>query len=705
MVTRYFIARGPTVQRCAVLFAIGFASCASAWAGEPVASARVTPITQIVYGGDAHFPPYEFLDQEGQPAGLNVDLIRAVGRAQGLDVRIELRSWKEIRAGLQNGQIDVAAMYRSPRRAREVDFAIPHELVYHEMFIRRGTPALNSLAHLKGRRVLVEKDTFAEDALMEMGYDRELQSVTSEPEALSVLAAGGGDVAIVTQTPGRPFQERLALADKITATGPPVLLAEYAFVTCKGRRDLVEILNQGVAAVKADGQYDRIFNHWIRPDLSARLARQIGWAVVVTLAVFFAGAGWNYSLRRRVARQTEALRREFQEKEQAQAALAESERFLRQSQKMEAVGCMAGGIAHDFNNILTIILNYGYFVRAELVAENLATASADEILAATERAGRLTKQLLAFSRAMPMKIELLDLCEVTQEMNTMIQRLVGEHICMELVVASEPVVVEADLVDIEQMLLNLAANARDAMPDGGKLTLTIAGRTLPAGNPLSLAAGDYAAVVVADNGLGMSSEMLEKIFDPFFTTKQVGHGTGLGLAIVFANVTKLGGKVTVTSAPAQGATFTLLLPRRHAVRSNPALSNRVEGIATGGRRQTVLLVEDDEALRHAARLALEQAGYQIIEAGDGMEALKVAAQNNLISIVVTDVVMPRRSGPQLVAELRARIPELCVLYVSGYVQKSEKIDVSPPHTAFLAKPYSPKDLVAAVQALSSAGSQ
>jgi two-component system cell cycle sensor histidine kinase/response regulator CckA len=188
----------------------------------------------------------------------------------------------------------------------------------------------------------------------------------------------------------------------------------------------------------------------------------------------------------------------------------------------------------------------------------------------------------------------------------------------------------------------------------------------------------------------MSSEMLEKIFDPFFTTKQVGHGTGLGLAIVFANATKLGGKVTATSAPAKGSTFTLLLPRRRMALSTPALSGSVERIATGGRRQTVLLVEDDEALRHAARLALEQAGYQIMEAVDGVEALKVAEQNNLISIVVTDVVMPQRSGPQLVAELRPRIPGLYVLYVSGYVQKKEKIDVSLPHTDFLAKPYTPR---------------
>ena len=704
MVPRYLTVRWPAVRIAVAGLIMGLAPGAGALTGELAALAFGMPVKYIVYGGDANFPPYEFLDEHGRPAGLNVDLIRAVAQAQGISVRIELRPWNKIRAGLAEGEIDVAAMYRSTQRAREVDFAIPHELIYHEMFIRRGTPALKSLANLDGKRILVEKDTFAEDALMELGYDTELKPVASEPEAVRLLAAGDGDVAIVTQTPGRPFQARLALADKIMPTGPPVLLAEYAFVTRQGRRDLVEILNQGVAAVKADGQFDRIYNRWIRPDPSARLAGQIGWALAAALVLVVAGAVWNQSLRRRVAHQTDALRREFRERERAQAALAETERSLRQSQKMEAIGRLTGGIAHDFNNILTVILNYGSFVRDALAAKKLATEDADEILSATERAMRLTKQLLAFSRATPMKIEPLDLGAVTQEMQAMIQRLVGEHIHVETLVARAPVIVEADLVQIEQMLLNLAANARDAMPAGGKLSITVAGRTLPENNPHSLPAGDYAAIVVADNGSGMDPATLEKIFDPFFTTKKPGQGTGLGLATVFANVTKLGGKVLVASAAGSGATFTLLLPGSRAARPAPAAADSASGKPHHGQGQTVLLVEDNAALRRAARIALEHAGYRLLEAQDGEEAVTGAGQNSGISIVVTDVVMPRRSGPQLVAELRTRIPGLYVLYISGYVREHEKLDLSLPRTAYLAKPFTPQALVAAVQALTATAS-
>jgi two-component system, cell cycle sensor histidine kinase and response regulator CckA len=417
--------------------------------------------------------------------------------------------------------------------------------------------------------------------------------------------------------------------------------------------------------------------------------------------VIFAGALWNRSLRRRVARQTEALRHEFQEKERAQAALAETERSLRQSQKMEAVGRLAGGIAHDFNNILTVILNYGNFVRDEFAARQLETTDADEILSATERAMRLTKQLLAFSRATPMKIQPLDLGVVVREIRTMVQRLVGEHISVNTMLPQEPIMVEADLGNVEQMLLNLAANARDAMPDGGKLTILIQERTLPEGNPHSLAAGDYAAIVVTDNGVGMDPATLEKIFDPFFTTKQPGQGTGLGLATVFANVTKLKGKVVVASSPGQGATFTLLLPRSRAALLASAPAGALGKVLPRGKGQTILVVEDDEPLRRAARAALEQAGYLVLEARDGVEALEVAGQSKLLSIVVTDVVMPRRSGPQLIAELRPRIPGLHVLFVSGYVHESEKIDVSQPRTAFLAKPYSPQELVQAIQMLTS----
>lgn len=660
-------------------------------------AAAASPPLLVRYGGDAKFPPYEFLNAQGEPTGLNVDLIRAIAKVQGFEVQIQLQPWPRVRAGLSNGQVQVAAMYRSAHRAQEVDFAIPHELIYHEMFVRRDHAPLRSLADLAGKRVLVEAETYSVDVLTELGYGSELRRSPSEPAALEALARGEGDVAIVTQTPGRPFQERRELSEQITATGPPVLLTEYAFVTAKGNRELIETLNQGVAAVKASGEYDHIYNRWIRPDRSAALAHRIAWALGLALVAFLLVALWNRSLRRRVLQQTEALRREYAERERAQAALAESERSLRQAQKLEAIGRLAGGIAHDFNNILTIILNYGSMLREELARRKLDTTDADEILAASERATRLTKQLLVFSHATPMKTERLDLGAVVRDMKVMIQRLVGEHIQVEATLPPAPVVIEADTSQIEQTLLNLAANARDAMPNGGRLAVQVSSRTLPAENSFALPAGDYASLLVADNGIGMDAATLGHIFEPFFTTKAVGKGTGLGLATVFANVTKLNGKITVESSPGRGAAFTVLLPKCAAPAEVPPPP---PALATPhGAGQTILLVEDDDALRRAGTIALERAGYRVVEAEDGERAVTLMTRQDPFAAVVTDVVMPRLSGPGLVSELRGRFPKLRVLYVSGYVHESATLDLSVPGTAFLPKPYTGAELLNAVHAL------
>jgi signal transduction histidine kinase/ActR/RegA family two-component response regulator len=667
-------------------------AAASGAAGELAALASA-PTRRIVYGGDANFPPYEFLDEKGQPAGLNVDLIRAVCAAAGLEVEVELRPWSEIAGRIAGGKIDVAAMYRSARRAQEVDFAIPHELIYHEVLVRRGAAPVHSLFDLQGRKVLVEIGTYAEDAFVEMGLGEEIVRVASEPDAIRELAAGKGDAAVVTQTPGRPFERKLA--GEVTPTGPPVLLAEYSFVARKGRRELIETINHGITEVKASGEFDRLYNHWVRQGRPSWLLRAVGLALAAALVVVLAGAIWNWQLHRRVAWQTAELRREFAGREKAQAALAEAERSLRQSQKMEVVGRLAGGIAHDFNNVLTVIFNCAESLREELAAQGRQTTDADEILLAAERAMRLTKQLLGFSRATPAKIEPLDLVQVLKELRGMIQRLVGEHIRVETNLAEGPVVAMADLVLVEQMVLNLAANARDAMRGGGRLTISIEARAAPAGHS-PLPPGDYAAIVVADEGPGIPAAILDKIFDPFFTTKEPGEGTGLGLATVLANVTKLGGRVTAANGPGGGATFCLWLPL-HDASAAPALRRSDPGEARLiGAGRTVLLVEDDDSLRRVARTALEHAGFRVVEAADGQEGLEVAAREPSIAAVVTDAVMPRRSGPQMVAELRARSPALPVLFVSGYVQEKDKLDLAQPHTGFLAKPYPARALVRAL---------
>jgi signal transduction histidine kinase/CheY-like chemotaxis protein len=649
----------------------------------------------LIYGGDARFAPYEFLDESGKPAGLNVDLINAVGRALGLKVTVRLLPWEQVRTGLMNGRIDVASMYRSPQRAREVDFAVPHELVYHEMFVRAGSPPLMSVTDLSAKRVLVETDTYSADALADLGLGNGLIRVSSEPEALQQLADGHGDAAVVTQAVGRPFRERSALTARIVPTGPPILLSEYAFVLRKNRRALLERLNEGVMAVKASGEYDTIYARWIRPDRSARIARIAGAALAVALVGIVLFVVWTRSLRRLVTAQTDALRREYAEKERALIALADSEKSLRQAQKMELLGRLAGGVAHDFNNLLTVILSYSEFLREEFTARGDDTTEVDEILAASERASRLTAQLLAFSRSRPLETVRIDLCAVVMDNRAMIQRLVGEHIAVEVVLPSSAVTIEAEPTQVEQILLNLGANARDAMPDGGHLTIAVGTHAHGPDNALGLRTATYATLRVTDDGQGMDEATKAQIFEPFFTTKDSGKGTGLGLATVFAHVTRMRGHIAVESAPGRGTSFHLTLPTCEETDTAPVLKHATH-ILPDAPPETILLAEDDDALRRAARAILEHAGHRVIEAKDGEEALAIVPTDDTVTMVVTDVVMPRRSGPRLVTALRERRPGLLVLYVSGYVQEGEQLDLTMPGTAYLPKPYTPAALAEAV---------
>jgi two-component system, cell cycle sensor histidine kinase and response regulator CckA len=670
----------------------------AACAQGAVSNAATVRGTSLVYAGDRAFPPYEFLDPKGKPAGMNVDLIRAIARSQGIELRIDLRPWNQVPAGLEAGRFDVAAMYRSTPRAREVDFAITHELIYHQMFIRKGARPLGSLTDIKDKRVLVENNTLSVDLLTEMGYGGQLKLMPSEPAALEALAQGKGDVAIVTQTVGRPFRERSSLANAIVETGPPVLLSEYAFVTRKGRPELIELLNRGLAELRSSGEYERIYARWLRPDHSAKYLRIT--AIVFTTAVLATGlfVAWNLALRRQVARQTSALRQEFEAREKAMAALAETEEALRQAQKMEAIGRLAGGVAHDFNNILSVIQGWASLLHEELANAGRETMEVEEILAASERAARLTKQLLAFSRATPIETTRIDLGALVSNLQGMLQRLVGEQIQVEAAAPPDPVFIDADRSLVEQILLNLAANARDAMTNGGSLKVTVGNCPLPQNNKWLLPEADYATLLVADTGTGMDSATLARIFEPFFTTKEIGRGTGLGLATVHACVQKLGGKISVDSTLGQGSRFLLLLPKS-SEKCPP--SNRAPEVSRNLRppaRLTILLVEDDEALRRIARLSLEHAGHRVIEARDGEEAEDLVRGESSF-ILVTDVVMPKRNGPRLAAQLRLRIPDLRVLYVSGYVSDGSTVDLDTPGTAFLAKPYTGAALADAVHQL------
>jgi PAS domain S-box-containing protein len=371
------------------------------------------------------------------------------------------------------------------------------------------------------------------------------------------------------------------------------------------------------------------------------------------------------------------------------------EEQLRQSQRMDAVGRLAGGIAHDFNNILSIILGYGETLLEDLDPRDPKRADVEEIHRAAGRAAELTKQLLMFSRQQLVEPKVLDLNEVLGGMQRMLRRILGEHIELCCLLEGGVGRIKADRGNIEQVIMNLVVNARDAMPKGGTLTVETANVTLDeafARAHLGAEPGAYVLLAVTDTGLGMDKATRLRIFEPFFTTKEQGKGTGLGLSTVFGIVQQSRGGVWVYSEPGRGSTFKVYLPSTDA-----AAEFRPASIAALTQRgtETVLLVEDDESVRAVAQRMLERNGYRVIVAHDPADALRLSDElGNQVDVLMTDVVMPRMSGALLAAQLLARRPEIKVLYVSGYTDATVMEHGALGYGAsFLQKPFTSDQLM------------
>ena len=340
---------------------------------------------------------------------------------------------------------------------------------------------------------------------------------------------------------------------------------------------------------------------------------------------------------------------------------------LLQAQKMEAVGRLAGGVAHDFNNALGVIVGYSGLLKECLPAEENSYRYADEIGKAGHRAASLTRQLLAFSRKQVIQPTIVDLNAVVGETEKMLRRLIGEDIQMIIVPGKDLGRVKADLGQIDQILMNLAVNARDAMPQGGKLVIETTNAKLDSTNLIQhpyAKPGDYVMLSVSDTGFGMDKETQSHIFEPFFTTKAAGHGTGLGLSTVYGIVKQSEGYVWVYSEPGKGARFKVYLPRVDAA-ADPVVTRDESEIPIGS--ETILLVEDDPAMLELTRSCLEAGGYTVLHAGNGESAVRtVTGHDGVIHLLMTDVIMPGISGPELVKSLTTSRPELKLLYMSGY---------------------------------------
>jgi PAS domain S-box-containing protein len=370
------------------------------------------------------------------------------------------------------------------------------------------------------------------------------------------------------------------------------------------------------------------------------------------------------------------------------------EEQLRQAQKMEAVGMLAGGVAHDFNNLLTIITGYSQLILNNLGIDDPNRHSVEQIMKAGERAAALTSQLLAFSRRQVLQPRVLDLNKLVTSLSTMLRRLIGEDIDLRLVLPSDLGTVSADAGQIEQVLMNLVVNARDAMPKGGVLTIETANMTLDehyASRHVAVKPGPYILLAVSDNGTGMDEATQSRLFEPFFTTKGSGKGTGLGLSTVFGIVKQSGGSVAVYSEPSQGTTVKVYLPRNDqpaALEAQGALRKAARGT------ETILLVEDDEMVRTLVRETLERSGYKILDAAGPIEARRIADQYRLpIQLLITDVVMPKVSGRDLADQLTRKRPDLKVLYMSGYTDNAVlNSGILRKEVAFLQKPFTPAAL-------------
>jgi two-component system, cell cycle sensor histidine kinase and response regulator CckA len=376
------------------------------------------------------------------------------------------------------------------------------------------------------------------------------------------------------------------------------------------------------------------------------------------------------------------------------------EEQLRQSQKMEAVGRLAGGVAHDFNNLLTIISGYSDLLLDTLPEQDRSRAHVEEIRKAGARAATLTRQLLAFSRNQVMSPQVLALNAVVANMDKMLRRLIGEDIDLVTILGENLGNVRADPGQIEQVVMNLAVNARDAMPQGGKLTLETANVSLDATyarTHVSALPGDYVMLAVSDTGIGMDAHTQARIFEPFFTTKEKGKGTGLGLATVYGIIKQSGGYVWVYSEPGRGATFKIYLPKVEPSASESGQGKAAESPAKG--HETILLVEDEPALRAMVRSVLESKGYKVLEARHGEDALMVSElHRGPIDLLLTDVVMPGMSGRELAEHLVNAHNETKILYMSGYTDDAiVHHGVLASDMAFLQKPFSPDAVVRKVR--------
>ena len=547
--------------------------------GQPV---HFDPAATIVVGGDRAYPPYEFIDKDGNPAGYNVDLTRAIAEVMGMKVEFRFGNWSEVRAGLQDGHIDILqGLSYSAQRLQSVDFSPPHTIVHHAIFARRDTKPVQGLEELRGKKVLVFQDGIMHERLKQLGFAKDLVLTPTPAEAMRLLASGQCDYAVVAQLPGMYLIRELRLAN-VVPVAKAVVSEQYCYAVTRGNKELLARFNEGLAIVIKTGQYAQIYNRWLGvndpPRVTRELAIRYGAMILVPLLVILAATAlWSKTLHKRVAERTTALAQEVAERNKALDELKRHQDKLIQADKMASLGTLVSGVAHEINNpngllLLDIpvlkrvhddageILEAHFQEQGDFMLGGLPYSEMreeiprilDEMQDGAQRIKRIVNDLKDFARKDMGQKTLIDLDAVVRTALRLVDPTIrsSTNHFQAVLHGSLPGVL-GNGQRLEQVIVNLVLNACQALPDR-ECGVFI-------GTSYDRAEG-VVRLQVTDQGVGVAEEHMPYLMDPFFTTKRDSGGTGLGLSVSAGIVEEHGGTLRFSSAAGSGTTVILSLP-------------------------------------------------------------------------------------------------------------------------------------------------
>lgn len=648
------------------------------------------PIIKVAQ--DPAWPPLEYADAHGRPTGMSEDYLELIEQRLGVRFeRVTGLSWQDAYEMLGRWEIDMTtSVAATSERAGFWAFTQPYLTLPVVILTRSDVLYVGSLDELSGMEVAVVDGYVAGEWIARDFPAVQLIEVATVRDGLELLQGQEVSAFVDNLLVAGHYMTELKMSDLKVAGQTPYVSAQCMAVR-KDWAPLVGILQKGLDSI-SQAERAAIYSKWvpIRYEHGFNYT-PLWWALGAF--VIFAGGMFLWVGR---------LMGEIRRRKRAEEALVHSEEQLRQSQKMEAIGQLAGGIAHDFNNLLTAILGYGeLLLSGPELADSPARKDIKEINRAAERAAALTRQILAFSRRQALRPAVVSLNDVLSGLEPLLRRTLGEDVNLVVRLESDLGQTEIDVHQFEQVLMNLAVNARDAMPAGGQLTLETANveldheycRAHPEATP-----GSFVMLAVSDTGIGMDQELRSHIFEPFFTTKPPGTGTGLGLATVYGIVRQSGGSINLYSELGKGTSFKIYLPRVTSVKEATHMDPEPSPLRTG--EETILVVEDEAALRDLSSRVLGAAGYTVLTAASAEEALQIVGDaDGSVDLLLTDVVLPGgMQGDDLAQFIKTSWCGLPVLFMSGYarsaVMHGGRIGEA---TDFLEKPFTPDALAAKVR--------